>query len=115
MIGRLVGWLAVMALLAAVVPARLGARAFAAPAGPRTLAHHVPAAVARGLARYVHHLPPSAALQITVGLPLRNGGALQRLLAEKVPGQAPLTLSEANAAFNPTAAQEGRVTVWLRS
>lgn len=89
-----------------------------AASGPHILLHHVPSAVLSGRAHLLGRHAPGATLHIVVGLPLRNRSALDRVLAARRFSPAavrPLTLSEANADFNPTAAQQNRVARWLEA
>ncbi|MGA9449915.1 MAG: protease pro-enzyme activation domain-containing protein [Verrucomicrobiia bacterium] len=77
-------------------------------AGQRQALHgHVPAAVARYHLQPTGQLPATKSLQLTIGLPLRNGAALDALLQQLYdPGSANyhkfLTLEQFTEQFGPT-------------
>lgn len=76
-------------------------------AGTLVLHGHVPAAVARFNLQPTGQLPATKSLQLTIGLPLRNGAALDALLQQLYdPGSANyhkfLTLEQFTEQFGPT-------------
>ncbi len=112
---------AVVSLAAAValwLPSAWGGTA-AAAGRSHLLRQAVPLAVASGAARPIGRLNPERRLSFAVTLRIRSWGALNRaLMQESTPGSPRfghyLSQNQANRLFNPTRAQEGQVTGWLR-
>ncbi|HEY8686330.1 MAG TPA: protease pro-enzyme activation domain-containing protein, partial [Chloroflexota bacterium] len=94
---------------------RASMSAVASQGRPKLLTHAIPGAVLDGRATLLGRRAPTETIEIGVGLALRNPAGLDRVLAARKLDQQPLTQEQANAAFNPTPAQQARVIAWLQA
>ncbi len=92
--------------------------AAAASSAPRVIGGVVPSQVAKGQAQLLGPESGSTSVNLAIGLPARDPAALNAFLQDVSDPSSPryqqyLTQSQANALFNPTAADQERVSHWL--